>query len=618
MNGAHDFLVTNSTFIDQSTHVTTIVGGLGLGRLRARSIPEASHDSSARYPPPSCHPGTREHYIKSITEWTASATSMSPLILWLKGPAGVGKSAIAQTCAEVLEEKLGASFFLSRANGWDDPRRLFTSIAYQLAMKSKVYGDLLDELIHRDPTILEKSMPSQFRELLVTPFHALTSEPHGLSHCLIIIDGLDECAGIQAQQDIINIIGRSARENSTPFLWLICSRLEPHLVATFSKPEIQTATLEIELTISRHLDREISIFLTDQLAEIAKRYGVKQPWPAHEDVWRLVELAAGLFAYAYTVVRFIDDEESKEPPDRLATVLALRHHVRLGCHINHPLDALHSLYTFVLTRVPRKSLTDALQILLVNRLLPHLVKEDAMEEGFPLAVPSIPIPVTTGYLDLLDLTDEAFEHSLRCLHAVTTTEDATNTRFCHASFLDFLEDQSRSKEFCIWSDTSVVLCNKLLDKFDEVYMAKGPFRGTYPRIPGSRKDTHLTSLYYHLSRAFISLLELADLNVCRTRLKAFDFRKLCLAPLGYLSIRRVDKFIENTQKLGLLQACPSRNFKNLLLTKVSRRPKCHSYVIGSGEGKILITVSYNREIGSEVIEVEPWSVKGLERLKTRL
>ncbi len=92
--------------------------------------PGADVDSSARYPPPQCHPGTREWLTKKIEEWLFDEQRKWDL-LWLYGPAGVGKSAVAQTIAEYSLEngRLGAAFF-SRTNDRSDYARLWITIAY--------------------------------------------------------------------------------------------------------------------------------------------------------------------------------------------------------------------------------------------------------------------------------------------------------------------------------------------------------------------------------------------------------------------------------------------------------------------------------------------------------
>ena len=56
------------------------------------------HDSSARYPPPLCHPNTCQKVLKIITDWIDRHC-----IMWLNGHAGAGKSAIAQTICVVVK-----------------------------------------------------------------------------------------------------------------------------------------------------------------------------------------------------------------------------------------------------------------------------------------------------------------------------------------------------------------------------------------------------------------------------------------------------------------------------------------------------------------------------------
>lgn len=92
----------------------------------------------------------------------------------MKGPAGVGKCAAAQTCAEKLEQlgKLGAAFFSSinrhsagnniSTNGKGEHHKFFPSIAYQLAILNSDYHSLIDRKIHQTKTLLSKSMEAQF------------------------------------------------------------------------------------------------------------------------------------------------------------------------------------------------------------------------------------------------------------------------------------------------------------------------------------------------------------------------------------------------------------------------------------------------------------------------
>ncbi|KXN81914.1 hypothetical protein AN958_03351 [Leucoagaricus sp. SymC.cos] len=97
-----------------------------------------------------CHPGTRVDYIDSLTKWDRNPDDHpNKRITWVEGSAGVGKSAIAQSSADALGDDLDATFFFSRYNRREDPKRFFTTIAYELAVRLKLsrYGILLDEAI---------------------------------------------------------------------------------------------------------------------------------------------------------------------------------------------------------------------------------------------------------------------------------------------------------------------------------------------------------------------------------------------------------------------------------------------------------------------------------------
>ncbi|KAF9441485.1 hypothetical protein P691DRAFT_683745, partial [Macrolepiota fuliginosa MF-IS2] len=55
-------------------------------------IPGAEYNSAARDPPPRCHPDTRTQIRAELYKRFNDSTR----IVWMHGPAGVGKSAIMQ------------------------------------------------------------------------------------------------------------------------------------------------------------------------------------------------------------------------------------------------------------------------------------------------------------------------------------------------------------------------------------------------------------------------------------------------------------------------------------------------------------------------------------------
>ena len=92
--------------------------------------------------------------LTEIMKWIKWEGDLDAFIMWVYGPAGAGKSAIAQTIAEMCEEKmiLLASFFFSR----NDPSRsnvnpLIATIAYQITLNlPKVRDAIIGAIERRD------------------------------------------------------------------------------------------------------------------------------------------------------------------------------------------------------------------------------------------------------------------------------------------------------------------------------------------------------------------------------------------------------------------------------------------------------------------------------------
>ena len=110
------------------------VGLLALSR--AASV-DALLDASERFPPPKCHPETRKEVRSILMSWIEDPNPIS-YVVWMYGPAGAGKSSIAQTIAEwcraVNNHLAGTFFFLRGAAGRQEGSRLFCTLAYQLAL----------------------------------------------------------------------------------------------------------------------------------------------------------------------------------------------------------------------------------------------------------------------------------------------------------------------------------------------------------------------------------------------------------------------------------------------------------------------------------------------------
>ncbi|KAJ7445865.1 hypothetical protein FB451DRAFT_1343593 [Mycena latifolia] len=344
-NGTYNTVGGNMTNLNITSY-----GENGLDVLYRSVVPGALYNSAERPPEPSCHPGTRGSLLDGLHEWCLDEHQEGTL-LWLHGPAGVGKSAISQTFAAYCHEhgKLGASFFFQRGNPdrgtW---KHVFPTLAYQLATAFPELRVAIQQVVETNRLVLGQAMHLQFQKLIVTPF---ANAPPLTIRPIIVIDGLDECEDRHAQVMLLKLVVEALRGHRCPARFLIASRPEPHL------REVLEATHNFD--ICRHLAlradaaafADIRRYFCDEFTRIREVHMSRgtlldKSWPGSVAIEHLVEKSSGTFIYASTVVRYVDDEYS-HPAERLDSVL------RLDPHSTAPLD---DLYSQILSPFPNKPL----------------------------------------------------------------------------------------------------------------------------------------------------------------------------------------------------------------------------------------------------------------------
>ncbi|KAJ7705519.1 hypothetical protein B0H17DRAFT_670121 [Mycena rosella] len=282
---------------------------------------DALHNSVDRYPQPKCYPETRTEMLDDLCDW-ASRDDPASRVLWIHGPAGAGKSAIAQSLSQLLEEKgsLGGSFFFKR----DHPSRghagkLFFTIAYQLGLLLPELKQVVSQCMEDDPSVIHKSLPIQLQKLIIEPCQQVL--PHALT---IVIDGLDECENIEVQQEILCSIGNAVHRAHIALRFLVGSRPEPHIGEAFREPRLAGYHRPWNIhqsfqDVRRYLQNE---FIRIHVKHYETMDKIHMPWPSANIVEDLVAKSSGYFVYASTVVKFIDDK-SFRPTDRLDVILGL-------------------------------------------------------------------------------------------------------------------------------------------------------------------------------------------------------------------------------------------------------------------------------------------------------
>ncbi|KAJ3567424.1 hypothetical protein NP233_g6376 [Leucocoprinus birnbaumii] len=439
---ARDFTIDKATFISIMQ-----TRGVGLELLLEKRMAGAEVDSYARRYAPRCHPDTRLTVLGHILDWIHGKRDCGWRMLWIMGPAGVGKSAVAQSIAEKIkvQGQLGASLFFSRPDHRDDPMQIIPTLAYQLAVKVPQYKSIVTRQLAEDPTLFEKSLRTQFKQVIIDPFHLImTRYPSILRKpLLIILDGLDECKCQKSQCELVELLSDHARAFKIfPLLWLVCSRPEWHLKYFRSQADFPAACTRLELKIDdSEAQRDVACFLRFEFLQMCKRFPdyIVSPWPPEATLRLIASIASGLFALAATLVRFIGDEHAEDPCRRLKICIQFLGGYGTPGSIN-PLHALDLLYHQICTTIPSDALATTKQVLGLSIWYPRMPDASKLS--------------ARGVAAFLNLNKRDFYRSLNQLHSVLdipspSDADLAHLEFHHASFQDYLKDRYRSREFAI-------------------------------------------------------------------------------------------------------------------------------------------------------------------------
>jgi hypothetical protein len=298
---------------------------------------------------------------------------------------------------------------------------------------------LIGASLIQDPSVLERDLRSQFQELIIKPLEKLQKKPLLYSPrnpLVIILDGLDACGNKNAQIELIRLIGEFTKHSyaASGLLWVICSRPEPHVSQMIWRMTVQSICRHEELLIDDAESRDdVEQMLRDGFFEIRKQYvfrfGPTETWPT--DIhWQLLKYtSSGFFNYASCILRYVADEDQRDPRALLELCLGLVNSP-LVPHTLHPFHSLDELYEQVMLSIPPENLPLALRAL---SLCVH-VSDDGLLVRDILAVLNVEPPTLDNALDNL--------HSVINITSPGASDEKIG--FYHHSFPDFLRDPKRS------------------------------------------------------------------------------------------------------------------------------------------------------------------------------
>ena len=367
--------------------------------------------------------------------------------MWIYGPAGSGKSAIAQTIAEMCKREgiTIASFFFSRTvSERNNERSLISTLIYQIYLAIPEIRDFITTAVEHDPTIFSRSLDAQIQTLMVEPLSLVP--PHSAPK-LILIDGLDECVNSKAQQCILQALAAAATQLNESTRFLVASRPEQVIRTSFNASSLSPMTIGVPLDETYRADADITTFLISRFSEIRKDHpsGAFLPkiWPPEGAVDTLVTKSSGQFIYASTVMKFIESHHHR-PNDRLKIILGVS---KSGN--DAPFAELDAIYRHVLSNISphnREKVIEVLTFLILTTSAPKSVFIDTqavMYDYLPRTVERV-LRYQQGDLYIYFLDMQSIVRVPK-----PSAQYIEDLRLYHASFSDFLLDQSRSGEYFI-------------------------------------------------------------------------------------------------------------------------------------------------------------------------
>ncbi|KAL7972755.1 hypothetical protein HDV63DRAFT_393314 [Trichoderma sp. SZMC 28014] len=435
MDRSSQAFVADNTFGDNARihqgdiNITSTQGNVRISAHHASPPQELKLD----YLPASFDAVNKQHLLADIRMWIDHDSEKR--IYWLNGMAGTGKTTISLTIAREYYKKkqLGASFFFSRGGGdLASTRKFATTIAVQLAEYSPALRQHIIDAATSNPRISQLALYMQWEKLIIEPLGLL--EPKSAqAPLLIIVDALDECDNERDMAMLLEcFVTTLASVENVPLRIFITSRPDRPINLGFANISVDLrrhfALHSIEQAI---VDGDLMIYYRHRLAQLSQRHSWDESLTSDDIIQSLVHKSHGLFIYAATVCRFID-QGGILSQQRLSNLYALE-----SSHSRSELELDH-IYTTILE----------------NSFNGHLDAEEIiiLQQRFQKVVGSIVVLFDSFNLShLAAIIGEPKSRIMSVLNTLGSVldiseDDESKIDTLHPSFRDFLLDPKRCSD----------------------------------------------------------------------------------------------------------------------------------------------------------------------------
>ncbi|KAJ5525836.1 WD domain-containing protein [Penicillium frequentans] len=416
----------------------------GLAKLKYSEKALFDHNGNADRP--RCLKDTQITPLKAIQEWCEGDDDR--MFFWLDGMAGTGKSTISRTVAWALNARkwrdgtevsantcLAGTFFFEKNNTERNKTiQLFPTLARCLVDSVPSLGPYILDTIQKYPGLEEKSPNEQWERLISEPLMILSRSDLSPQRLVIVIDSLDECDdSILSIESIFTLFSRLSSLPLLKLRILISSRPERHINRAFRN--IVEIYQHHVLEKIPPCEDDIKLYLELELSQLAQKFQLDNGWPGRDNILQLCAKTDGLFVYASTSCRFLDDEDWYE--ERLKIILSD------DVDVDSPQKHLDGLYATILISCIKKDGKERSErektdfLFFFKRIVGSVV---ALFK--PLPVRSLGDLLYSSYADCR----VHFRKVLEPLRSVIdSSDDSCPARLLHLSFRDFLLNETRCK-----------------------------------------------------------------------------------------------------------------------------------------------------------------------------
>lgn len=274
--------------------------------------------------------GSREEDLKRIILWLDNPKGDDKMALWIQGPAGIGKSMLAEVLGQHLgsesRNQLAAAVFLgafsSAEVGILTVDHMVKMIAHQIGTAYPAARQKIVENIE-SPGALSQDLPRLFEQCILNPLNAVRR--HGAqTHrpFVIIVDGLDEWA-LDAEF-VTELVQLNLQSSLLKFVLL--SRNDPSPIesnASFDLDPVDSNTLLARQDLSEAQTNLMKAYMTRRLHHIASPGEDKQL--NDHGAERLALISHGHFQWASIATSLLSQNFLKRPRREVLEEIIVHH-----------------------------------------------------------------------------------------------------------------------------------------------------------------------------------------------------------------------------------------------------------------------------------------------------